>query len=142
MSGEVLDAATDWYVDFALLAGLAFYFRERAPWLLLALFALLAASMVSYSTAKAEALHVVPPRGSMRRVERVVLVIAAAALAPVAALFGDTWKDAPVLVALGIIAVLGNESAIRRLLVLRARVREGEMPCPGASPKDATRAAE
>ncbi|HSO34338.1 MAG TPA: CDP-alcohol phosphatidyltransferase family protein [Labilithrix sp.] len=130
VAGEVLDAATDRYVDFALLGGLAFYFRDRAPMLLLALLALLAAFMVSYSTAKAEALHVVPPRGSMRRVERVMLVIVAAALAPVAARLGTSWKEAPILVAIGLIAVVGNESAVRRLVVLRARLREREAPRP------------
>jgi CDP-diacylglycerol--glycerol-3-phosphate 3-phosphatidyltransferase len=124
-SGEVLDAAVDRYVDFALLGGLALHLREQAPHLALALLALLAAFMVSYSTAKAEALHVVPPRGSMRRIERSVLVIGSTALAPVsAAVFGPTWTDTPVLVALGVIAVVGNASAIQRLATVRTIMRE------------------
>jgi CDP-diacylglycerol--glycerol-3-phosphate 3-phosphatidyltransferase len=123
-AGEVLDAAIDRYVDFALLGGLAFYFRDRPAPLMLALFALLAAFMVSYSTAKAEALHVVPPRGSMRRVERAVLVIGAAALSPATALLGPTWREVPLFAALGTIAILGNESAIRRLAAVRSAVRQ------------------
>jgi phosphatidylglycerophosphate synthase len=124
IAGEVLDAAVDRYVDFALLAGLAFFFRDRPAHLVLALVALLAAFMVSYSTAKAEALHVVPPRGSMRRVERAVLIIGAAALTPVVALVSATWHELPILVALAAIALLGNGSAIQRLASIRTIVRE------------------
>jgi CDP-diacylglycerol---glycerol-3-phosphate 3-phosphatidyltransferase len=123
VAGEVLDAAVDRYVDFALLGGLAFFFRERPGPFVLVLLALLAAFMVSYSSAKAEALHVAPPRGSMRRVERAVLVIGAAAMTPPASLLGDEWSDVPILVALGAIALLGNGSAIRRLSTIRAVVR-------------------
>lgn len=124
VAGEVLDAAVDRYVDFALLAGLAFWFRERVAHFVLALVAMQAAFMVSYSTAKAEALHVAPPRGSMRRVERAVLLITAAALTPVATLLGDPWRELPILVAIATIATIGNGSAIQRLASIRAIVRE------------------
>jgi phosphatidylglycerophosphate synthase len=125
-AGEVLDAATDRYVDFALLGGLALHLREEAPRLALALLALLAAFMVSYSTAKAEALQVAPPRGSMRRIERSVLIIGSAALAPVVALFGPRWSDLTILVALGAIALIGNASAMQRLATIRTIMRERE----------------
>jgi CDP-diacylglycerol---glycerol-3-phosphate 3-phosphatidyltransferase len=128
VAGEVLDAAVDRYVDFALLAGLAFYLRERAPALVLALLAVQASFMVSYSTAKAEALGVTPPRGSMRRVERAVLVVGAAALTPVTMALGGPWRDLPILIALASIAVLGNASAIQRLASVRAVVRERDAP--------------
>jgi phosphatidylglycerophosphate synthase len=125
VAGEVLDAAIDRYVDFALLAGLAYYFRAGSTQLIIALLALLAAFMVSYSSAKAEALHVAPPRGSMRRVERAVLVIGSAWLAPItSSLIGETWRDLPLLAALATIAALGNASAIERLASIRASVRQ------------------
>lgn len=124
VAGEVLDAAVDRYVDFAMIAGVAFHFRERAAHFVVALLALQASFMVSYSTAKAEALRVAPPRGSMRRVERAVLLIGAAALMPVTALLGETWRELPILVALATIAALGNGSAIQRLASIRAIVRE------------------
>jgi CDP-diacylglycerol--glycerol-3-phosphate 3-phosphatidyltransferase len=124
VAGEVLDAAVDRYVDFALLAGVAFHFREDAARLLLVLAAILASFMVSYSTAKAEALHVAPPRGSMRRVERAVLLVGAAALTPAAAAAGGRWPDVPMLLALATIAILGNVSAVQRLASIRAAVRE------------------
>jgi CDP-diacylglycerol--glycerol-3-phosphate 3-phosphatidyltransferase len=80
--------------------------------------------MVSYSTAKAEAVRVVPPRGSMRRVERAILLIGAAALSPAMGLLGPTWREVPLFVALGTIAILGNESAVRRLAALRSAVSQ------------------
>jgi phosphatidylglycerophosphate synthase len=124
IAGEVLDAAVDRYVDFALLAGVAFHFRLEPASLLLALAAILASFMVSYSTAKAESLHVVPPRGSMRRVERAVLLVGAAALTPLATAIGARWSDMPLLVALAMIAILGNISAAQRLASIRAAVKE------------------
>jgi len=125
-AGELLDAAVDRYVDFALLAGVAFWFRGEPTRLLLALFALLASFMVSYSTAKADAMHVAPPRGSMRRVERSVLLVGAAAITPLAALAGRDWAALPMLGALGLIALVGNASAVQRLACVRDRVRERE----------------
>ena len=122
-AGELLDAAVDRYVDFSLLAGVAFWFRGEPARLLLALFAMLASFMVSYSTAKAEALHVEPPRGSMRRVERAVLLVGAAALTPLVARAGETWAPLPMVVALGTIALVGNVSAVQRLSCVRERVR-------------------
>lgn len=140
VAGEVLDAAVDRYVDFALLAGIAFHFRERGPELCLVLAAILATFMVSYSTAKAESLHVAPPRGSMRRVERAVLLVGAAALTPAAAAIGSRWTDAPMLLALGAIASLGNVSAVQRLASIRSVVRaraQGEEAIGPRAPKAA-----
>ncbi|MDB4934215.1 MAG: CDP-diacylglycerol--glycerol-3-phosphate 3-phosphatidyltransferase [Labilithrix sp.] len=131
-AGELLDAVVDRYVDFALLGGVAFYYRADEPRLVLALLALLASYMVSYSTSKADALRIAPPRGSMRRVERSVLVVGAAALTPAAAALGALWADVPMTFALGMIAIVGNLSAARRLASMRAslrtRAREARMP--------------
>lgn len=123
VAGEILDAAVDRYVDFALLAGIAFHFRDRAPNLVLSLLAIQASFMVSYSTAKAEALRVSPPRGSMRRVERAVLIVLAAAFTPAAALLGERWHEVPLIAALATIAALGNGSAVVRLASIRATLR-------------------
>src|SRR6185436_1296956 len=100
--------AIDRYVDFALIAGIAFFFRYQPAPLVLSLVALVGAFMVSYSTAKADELEVVPPRGSMRRGERCVLLIGAAALAPVTALVGPLGVEAPLVLAVGVIAVFAN----------------------------------
>lgn len=138
-AGEVLDAAVDRVVDFALFAGLLFRFRQDTALFVLTLFALLGSSMVTYSTAKADALHVVPPRGSMRRVERVVLMVGAAMLTPLTALLGPTWRDLPFVLALGAIAVLGNLSASQRFSVIRRAVRQREAgSCSGSHGQEET----
>jgi phosphatidylglycerophosphate synthase len=118
-AGELLDAVVDRYVDFALLGGVAFYYRADTTRLLLTLGALLASFMVSYSTSKADALRITAPRGSMRRVERSVLVVGAAALMPAAAALGGAWVDVPMTFAVGMIAIVGNVSAVRRLTSMR-----------------------
>jgi CDP-diacylglycerol--glycerol-3-phosphate 3-phosphatidyltransferase len=130
-AGEVFDAAVDRYAEFAFLAGLAVHYRGEAALLSLALAALLASFMVSYSTAKAEALHVVPPRGAMRRAERAVYLTSGALLTPIAgALVARTglvapWLgEAPMIGALALVAVVGNVSAAQRLFALFSSVRE------------------
>ncbi len=55
-AGEVLDAAVDRYVEFFFLAGLVIYYREMPVFQMVALAALAGSFMISYSTAKAEAL--------------------------------------------------------------------------------------
>jgi CDP-diacylglycerol---glycerol-3-phosphate 3-phosphatidyltransferase len=126
-AGEVLDAAVDRYTELALLGGLAVYLRASVPELVLALLAIGASFMISYSSAKAEALHVTPPRGSMRRSERAVLLVLGIALAPFAGLAVARSTDAPIVAALATIALVGNVSAIRRLSAI-ARAVPGVQP--------------
>ncbi|HWU88286.1 MAG TPA: CDP-alcohol phosphatidyltransferase family protein [Kofleriaceae bacterium] len=108
--GELLDAAVDRYTELAFVGGLVVYLRDSLPLVVLALAALQACVMVSYASAKAEALQVAPPRGLMRRHERATYLIVGAG---VASLIGDPW---PELIALGIVATAGNAAAILRLV--------------------------
>lgn len=116
--GELLDAAVDRYTEFAFLAGLCVYLRDSIPYMLLTLAALCASFMISYTSAKAEALQVTPPRGLMRRHERSVYLICGAGLT---ALFGDWFASrglpdvSPMLAALAAVAVIGNSAAVIRL---------------------------
>jgi phosphatidylglycerophosphate synthase len=123
-AGEVLDAAIDRYGEFAFLAGLAFWFRAQPALLGLTLLAVLASFMVSYSTAKAEALQLEAPRGSMRRTERAVCTILGAGLSPIAAAVDPAWTVAPIALAIGVV------SAVRRLVAIAraARLREERAP--------------
>ncbi len=129
-AGEVLDASVDRYVELFFLGGAAIYFRGDAALLALTLTALGASFMVSYSTAKAEALHVEAPRGSMRRTERAVCFIVGATLTPIASVFkiAPPWNDAPLVAALALVAVFGNISAAARIgAVIRAvRARDAK----------------
>jgi CDP-diacylglycerol---glycerol-3-phosphate 3-phosphatidyltransferase len=116
--GELLDAAVDRYTEFAFLAGLCIFYRENVAYMLLTMAALLASFMISYTSAKAEALQVSPPRGLMRRHERAVYLITGAGTT---ALIGD-WiasrgmpSTTPMLAALIAVAVIGNAAAVIRL---------------------------
>jgi CDP-diacylglycerol--glycerol-3-phosphate 3-phosphatidyltransferase len=128
-AGEVLDAAVDRYTDFFLVGGLCVHYRGAPAALCLSLFALLAAFMISYVTAKGEALRIEVPRGAMRRHERLVyLLVGAAASALMAPLLpvgpGGQRAEYPLWAALALVAVIGNASAVRRL-ALMARAARG-----------------
>ena len=116
--GELLDAAVDRYTEFAFLAGLVIYYRASVPYLVLTMAAMIASYMISYASAKAEALQVNPPRGLMRRQERSTYLITGAG---VSALIGN-WLVAhglpwttPEIAGLLAVAVIGNGAAVLRL---------------------------
>ncbi len=122
-SGEVLDAAIDRYVEFLFLLGLMEFFRGSREWFLLSALALLGSFMVSYSTAKAEALQVKPPRGMMRRTERAVYLILGAVLTPLAQWWSGSDTPYPMIAALAVVALASNYSAIQRLIAIAAAVK-------------------
>ncbi len=131
-AGEVLDAAVDRYVDFFFLSGLVIYYRSIPILQILALLALLGSFMVSYSTAKAEALQVDVARGSMRRPERCLYLALGAALSAATIPWFETPGKFfvpvgyPMVLALGLVAAVGNFSSIERLwsIAKTARLRE------------------
>jgi CDP-diacylglycerol--glycerol-3-phosphate 3-phosphatidyltransferase len=119
--GALFDASVDRYEEFFVLGGLAFYFRENEIVLALALLALLGSFMVSYGSAKAEALGVAVPRGIMRRAERAFFLAAGVTMVPIAGaavrFFAlPTWiETSPVVAALAVVAIVANASAAMRL---------------------------
>lgn len=127
VGGALLDASVDRYEEFFFLAGLAVYLRASALMLAVTLFALAGSFMVSYGSAKAEALGVPVPPGLLRRTERALCLCSGVGLVPVADWLAreyilPAWAPrAPLLAALAILAVGANASAIRRLRAL-ARV--------------------
>jgi phosphatidylglycerophosphate synthase len=124
--GELLDAAVDRYTEFAFLAGLVIYLRTSWWQMALALGAVLASFMVSYASAKAEALQVTPPRGLMRRHERSTYLIAGIGLCPLvgpALVDHGLPYDAPCIIALGVVAVIGNLAAVHRLVRIGQSLR-------------------
>lgn len=144
-SGAIFDAAADRYDEFFFLAGLGCLYHEDLGRLGLVLLALLGSFMVSYGSAKADALGVKPPRGAMRRAERAVYLAAGALLSPIAAALAErlalpAWvAQAPMLATLALVGVVANVSAVRRLeAVMRAvaperTVRElAPLEAPGA----------
>jgi CDP-diacylglycerol--glycerol-3-phosphate 3-phosphatidyltransferase len=121
--GALLDAAADRYEELFVLAGLAVLFRPSLPILLLVLLAISGSFMVSYGSAKAEAMRVAVPDGMMRRAERAALLCAGVALVVVAEALArrldlawlESVSHAPVVVAVAIVGVASNVSAVRRL---------------------------
>ncbi len=124
VGGALLDASVDRYGEFCFLGGLAVLFRASAPILVLALLALAGSFMVSYASAKAEALGVSPPPGLMRRPERAIVVCVGVTFAALLVAAANVWSfpwwtaRAPLVGALGILAFGANASAISRLRVL------------------------
>jgi CDP-diacylglycerol--glycerol-3-phosphate 3-phosphatidyltransferase len=128
-AGEVLDAVCDRICEALLLGGVAVAWRDSMPLLTLALLAGLGAQQVTLASAKAEVFPTARgrvPRGLMRRAERAVYFVGAAAMAgalldllpPVHA---RSAAQVPMVVAMGLLAVLGNASALHRFAAL-ARV--------------------
>jgi CDP-diacylglycerol---glycerol-3-phosphate 3-phosphatidyltransferase len=128
-AGEVLDAAVDRYVEFFFLSGLVIYYREILVLQVLSLLALLGSFMVSYSTAKAEALQINAPKGSMRRPERAVYLTLGAALSAVTIPWLETYRELsipigyPMVMALGLVALVANVSAIERFWAIAKAIR-------------------
>jgi CDP-diacylglycerol--glycerol-3-phosphate 3-phosphatidyltransferase len=141
-AGEVLDAAIDRYAELVFFGGVALHERDHAGVLFLVLTAAAGAIMVSYATAKAEALGVDVPRGVMRRPERAVYLVLGAALVPFAWFVRTRaqlpeWVDTlPLVAVMALIAIVGNFSAIGRLAALAraARTLPGVEPARAVGP--------
>ena len=140
-SGAVLDAAVDRYQELFFLGGLALHFHADRVKLALTLLALGGSFMVSYGSAKAEALGVAAPRGAMRRAERAAYLCGGALLSPIAWAAADgaqlapwlaPWSaEAPMLAALALVGVVANVSAVRRLdAIARAAGAAGHEASP------------
>lgn len=140
--GRVLDSTVDRYTELAFLGGLAFHYRSSDALLAIAIAALGGAFMVSYVSARAEAIGVRAPRGVMRRSERAVYLVGGAVAAPLCAAVTGAGgslasRELPMVAAVTVVAVVANLSAAARLLAV---VRSASIR-PAASPtRTATRA--
>jgi len=118
--GAALDSILDRYVDFALLAGLGWFYR--GTWVLIAvMFALLGAFLVPYVRAKGEALRVNVTSGLMARPERIIILGVTIAISPLVGLFSHSVAGPPhPLAMLGVVfvAVASNITAITRFRAL------------------------
>jgi CDP-diacylglycerol--glycerol-3-phosphate 3-phosphatidyltransferase len=141
--GRVLDTTVDRYVDALLLGGLAVHVRHDVVLLVIVLSAIVGSFMVSYASSVERELGLADSGSSIpiRRPHRLAYVLSGAALGPlVGRLAGPERPGAglvPILVAVTVIAVVGNVSAVRRLL---ASARAATLP-PAAPESDAEVAA-
>lgn len=140
-AGEVIDAAVDRYAEMFWFGGLIYYYRSHDQVLFIVLAAIIGSFMVSYATAKAEAMGVAAPRGAMRRGERAAYLIFGAAFTPVSkALFANSASlalhECPIILTLSIIAVVSNISVVQRLgsviEALRTKDKVSAAPAPEA----------
>lgn len=119
--GELYDAVVDRYTEFALIGGFVVYAHGYRPLMLVALLALHASFMISYASAKAEALAVSIPRGLMRRHERAAVLTLAAGLVPILGpALHTSWPILPpgavFAVGLSLVAGIGSVAAILRFV--------------------------
>jgi len=112
--GAFLDSTIDRYAELGLFIGYAVYFADRGTPLDVAVVCTAAAGsiLVSYARARAEGLGIDCNVGLMERPERLVLLIAATALGPVALI----W-------ALRLLAVLTHVTALQRIRHVHGRLR-------------------
>jgi CDP-diacylglycerol--glycerol-3-phosphate 3-phosphatidyltransferase len=139
-AGEVIDAAVDRYGELFFFGGLVYYYRTHDQVLFIVLAAIVGSFMVSYATAKAEAMGVAAPRGAMRRGERAAYLIFGAAFTPVAkALFANSASlalhECPIILAVTIVAVVSNISVVQRFGAINDLLRAKEKAPAAAAPE-------
>jgi phosphatidylglycerophosphate synthase/putative flippase GtrA len=121
-SGAALDSVLDRYVESALIAGLAWYYRH--DWVLAAcLLALTGSMLVPYVRARGESLGVsLKDVGLMQRPERVLLLGAGTALSPIIeVIFAPDDPHPPhrlAIATLVVVAVTSHATALQRLYQL------------------------
>jgi len=115
------------------------YWRDQWSVMLLVLAAIIGSFMVSYATAKAEALRVPAPRGAMRRSERAVYLIVASALTAITKVVfvevqSVSIRELPIMSALTIVGTVANISVVQRLgaIIQALRARQPAAPEPAA----------
>lgn len=135
-AGAVLDSVLDRYAEFIFFGGLFIWYRDNLAAQLVVLGAVFGSFLITYSSAKAEALRATPPRGPMKRSDRLALLVVACAVTPLL----DFWLQPaesrfawPVLVAVAAIAVLANLSAVQRFVTLARSVRAPARREPAAN---------
>lgn len=102
--GAFFDSVVDRYDELVLLAGLLFYFSQEGAQagVMLTYLATMGSVLVSYTRARAESLGLNAKTGILTRIERAIVLI-------IGLLIGKP------LYSVGIIAVLGNITAIQRI---------------------------
>jgi CDP-diacylglycerol---glycerol-3-phosphate 3-phosphatidyltransferase len=130
--GAFLDSTLDRIGDSAVFGGLAIYLtRDHQPVLAcVALFCLVAGSMVSYARAKAEGIGVRADVGVAERSERLVLILVVTGL---------TGLGVPFVLAIGlwVLAVASTVTFVQRVLVVRKAVGPGSVAQPPATDNSA-----
>lgn len=132
LGGAVLDSVLDRYVESALIAGLAWYYRHS--WVLVAcLLALTGSLLVPYVRARAESLGVPQAQvGFMQRPDRVALLGIGTALSPILEVLLAPDEPHPphrlAIVAVVVLGVTSHVTALQRLYQLVRTLGGGAAP--------------
>ncbi|CAN5252120.1 hypothetical protein BH11MYX1_BH11MYX1_43830 [soil metagenome] len=132
--GELYDAVVDRYTEFGFIAGFI-VFAHGSPWMVaIALLALQSSYMISYASAKAEALEVSVPRGLMRRHERAAILIIGAGVTPILGPIVAEKFAIPATsvfaVGLALVGVIGGFAGVLRFFWIRRALRERDAALP------------
>ncbi len=116
--GAFLDSTTDRFSEAALFLGLLIYYYRQGAGVevILCYLTIIGSLMVSYTRARAEGLGVPLREGLFTRLERMVALIAGLLLSP--------WI--PFWIALGLLAVLSNFTALQRIWLVWRATRESK----------------
>ncbi len=116
--GAFLDSTTDRFAEGALFLGIMYAFLQRGIALAayIIFLAMLGSLMVSYARARAEGIGVKCDEGLLTRFERMGVLVIGLILT---AFFGDT----PLLIALALIAIFANVTAVQRMWVVYRATR-------------------
>jgi phosphatidylglycerophosphate synthase len=134
--GAFFDSVMDRYAELVVFSGLAVFYRDT--WAIYVVFlASLGSIMVSYTRARGEALGVDVNIGTMQRPERLFYLGVISGLAPIVeTLFGHGRLPpfVPVVVALGLLGLSANVTAVRRISHTLARL-DGRMKADERAPE-------
>jgi CDP-diacylglycerol--glycerol-3-phosphate 3-phosphatidyltransferase len=135
--GQVLDTTIDRYVDALFLGGIAVFVRSDVWLLVVTLGAIVGSFMVSYASSVERELAVPSTPVAMRRAHRLAYLLVAVTIAPLAGRALAEWTArgelVPIFAATLAIAIVGNVSAVRRLLA-SARVASSRDDEPASGP--------
>jgi CDP-diacylglycerol--glycerol-3-phosphate 3-phosphatidyltransferase len=126
-SGEFLDATVDRYNDLIAFFGFAYYYRSDPLPLACVALGMVGATVASYARAKGESIGVDPNVGWMQRHERAVYLGVSAVFGPLLSPLLEPAATRPrypvVILALALIALLTNATAIWRTVYVMKRTR-------------------
>lgn len=117
--GGFLDSSLDRYADGVLMLALVWRGIElNDRWVIvLAVLALIGAFLVSYTRARAEGIGLTLKEGFFTRLERMIVLV----LGLFSTLFIGAWG---LVIALAILALLSNITAVQRILITRQKLGE------------------
>jgi phosphatidylglycerophosphate synthase len=124
--GAYLDSNMDRYSDGIVFGGIALYFRDNIFMLIFVVLSIIGPQITSYAKARAELNGVNVKIGLMQRTERGVLLAAASIFHPFIMILlnkNGIIREYPMIIALILMAVLTNYTAIVRIIYSFKQIR-------------------